>query len=75
MPQGLGRNLYASLSVGENLDFFGRLFGLSNPTRTRRIDELLQATGLAEFHDRPAGHLSGGMKQKLGLHSSTILTC
>jgi ribosome-dependent ATPase len=67
MPQGLGRNLYASLSVAENLDFFARLFGHGRRERTRRIAELTQATGLAPFVDRPVGKLSGGMKQKLGL--------
>jgi ribosome-dependent ATPase len=72
MPQGLGRNLYASLSVAENLDFFGRLFGLTRTARARRIGELLEATGLAEFSGRPAGQLSGGMKQKLGLCCALI---
>ncbi len=72
MPQGLGRNLYASLSVTENLDFFGRLFGLARTARARRIAELLQATGLAAFPDRPVGQLSGGMKQKLGLCCALI---
>jgi len=72
MPQGLGRNLYASLSVAENLDFFGRLFGLARAARARRISELLEATGLAEFPDRPVGQLSGGMKQKLGLCCALI---
>jgi len=72
MPQGLGRNLYASLSVAENLDFFGRLFGLASTARARRIGELLHATGLAEFPDRPVGQLSGGMKQKLGLCCALI---
>jgi ribosome-dependent ATPase len=67
MPQGLGRNLYATLSVGENIDFFARLFGHGPAERTRRIAELTRATGLAAFVDRPAGKLSGGMKQKLGL--------
>ncbi|MCB1617606.1 MAG: ABC transporter ATP-binding protein, partial [Pseudomonadales bacterium] len=67
MPQGLGRNLYATLSVFENIDFFGRLFGHGDGERRRRIDELLISTGLAPFRDRPAGKLSGGMKQKLGL--------
>ncbi len=67
MPQGLGRNLYATLSVTENIDFFGRLFGLHAQERATRIQRLLDATGLAPFHDRPAGKLSGGMKQKLGL--------
>jgi ribosome-dependent ATPase len=67
MPQGLGRNLYAPLSVFENLDFFGRLFDQPGAERRRRIDELLASTGLGPFRDRLAGKLSGGMKQKLGL--------
>jgi ribosome-dependent ATPase len=72
MPQGLGKNLYFELSVFENIDFFARLFGLSGPERRSRIDLLLQATGLGPFPDRPAGKLSGGMKQKVGLCSSLI---
>jgi len=72
MPQGLGRNLYATLSVHENVDFFGRLFGHAQAERERRIAELLHATGLAPFRDRPAGKLSGGMKQKLGLCCALI---
>jgi ribosome-dependent ATPase len=72
MPQGLGRNLYPSLSVRENLDFFGRLFGLDRATRAERIAELTSATGLGPFTERPAMHLSGGMKQKLGLCCALI---
>ena len=67
MPQGLGRNLYPSLSVAENLDFFGRQRGFTPASRRRREHELLLATGLAGFAGRPAGQLSGGMKQKLAL--------
>jgi ribosome-dependent ATPase len=72
MPQGLGRNLYATLSVRENLDFFGRLFGQDRQTRSARIAELTEATGLAEFVERPVMQLSGGMKQKLGLCCALI---
>jgi len=72
MPQGLGKNLYLELSVFENIDFFARLFGLSAAERRSRIDLLLKATGLDPFPDRPAGKLSGGMKQKVGLCSSLI---
>lgn len=72
MPQGLGRNLYPTLSVRENLDFFGRLFAQSEAERAERIHALLEATGLAPFPDRPAGKLSGGMKQKLSLCSALI---
>ncbi len=72
MPQGLGKNLYPTLSVMENADFFGRLFGHDRAERERRIGTLLAATGLAPFADRPAGKLSGGMKQKLGLCCALI---
>ncbi|HEY9189285.1 MAG TPA: ATP-binding cassette domain-containing protein, partial [Sulfurovum sp.] len=72
MPQGLGKNLYMSLSVEENVHFFGRLFGQGKAERQARIDELLESTGLAPFRDRPAGKLSGGMKQKLGLCCALI---
>lgn len=72
MPQGLGRNLYPTLSVFENVDFFGRLFGHSEEEREWRIQELLTSTGLAPFPNRPAGKLSGGMKQKLGLCCALI---
>ena len=72
MPQGLGKNLYPTLSVFENVDFFARLFGHGREERERRIAELLEATALAPFADRPAGKLSGGMKQKLGLCCALI---
>ncbi len=72
MPQGLGRNLYPTLTVFENLDFFGRLFAQPEAERRARIADLLQATGLDPFPDRPAGKLSGGMKQKLSLCSALI---
>ncbi len=72
MPQGLGRNLYPTLSVVENIDFFGRLFGQPSAERNARIDRLLRATGLDAFSNRLAGRLSGGMKQKLALCCSLI---
>jgi ribosome-dependent ATPase len=72
MPQGLGKNLYMTLSVFENVEFFGRLFGQDRKEREARIVELLESTGLTPFRDRPAGKLSGGMKQKLGLCCALI---
>ena len=72
MPQGLGKNLYPTLSIFENVDFFGRLFGQSRPEREERITDLLASTALSPFRERPAGKLSGGMKQKLGLCCSLI---
>ena len=78
MPQGLGRNLYPTLSVYENIDFHARLFGLPAGERRARIRRLLDATGLAPFPDRATGKLSGGMKQKASLccalvHSPDLL--
>jgi ribosome-dependent ATPase len=72
MPQGLGRNLYPTLSVFDNIDFFGRLFGQGAAERRTRIDDLLKATGLDPFGDRPCGKLSGGMKQKVSLCCSLM---
>src|SRR3974377_1249439 len=72
MPQGLGRNLYPTLSVFDNIDFFGRLFGQGATERRGRIDELLKSTGLDPFGDRPCGKLSGGMKQKVSLCCSLM---
>ena len=78
MPQGLGRNLYPTLTVAENIDFHARMFGLNAKQRQERIRRLTEATGLLPFIDRAAGKLSGGMKQKASLccalvHSPDLL--
>lgn len=78
MPQGLGHNLYPTLSIYENIEFHARLFGLKKAERLQRIRRLLDATSLTPFADRAAGKLSGGMKQKLSLccalvHSPDLL--
>ena len=72
MPQGLGRNLYPTLTVLENIDFAARLYSLPEKARRATIDRLLKATGLFAFQNRPAGKLSGGMKQKLSLCCALI---
>jgi len=72
MPQGLGRNLYPTLSVAANLGFFARLYGLAPADAERRIATLALATGLSPFLKRPAGKLSGGMKQKLALACALV---
>ena len=72
MPQGLGGNLYHTLTVDENIAFFADLFGLSRQDREAQARRLLDATGLTGFRNRPAGKLSGGMKQKLGLCCALI---
>ena len=63
MPQGLGKNLYATLSVVENLDFFGRLFGQPRAERGQRIDELLR-------RDRPGGVSRPAGRQALRRHAA-----
>ena len=72
MPQGLGKNLYLELSVRDNVDFMAQLFGLSKEERPIRVKQLLRATGLGPFPERPAGKLSGGMKQKVGLCGALV---
>jgi len=72
MPQGLGGNLYHTLTVDENIGFFADIFGLTGDGRKQQIHRLLEATGLLPFRERPAGKLSGGMKQKLGLCCALI---
>src|SRR6185369_6505279 len=72
MPQGLGKNLYLELSVYDNVDFMAQLFGLSRAERPARVRQLLESTGLGPFADRPAGKLSGGMKQKVGLCGALV---
>ncbi|MEW9899103.1 ATP-binding cassette domain-containing protein [Chitinivorax sp. PXF-14] len=72
MPQGLGQNLYADLSVEENIDFFARLRLVPEAELGPRKDKLLKMTRLDKFRDRAMKNLSGGMKQKLGLVCTLI---
>ncbi len=72
MPQRFG--LYEDLSVQENLDLYADLQGVEAQKRQQRYAELMHMTGLAPFHNRLAGRLSGGMKQKLGLACSLVGT-
>src|SRR5262249_18377307 len=72
MPQGLGKNLYLELSVRDNVDFMARLFGLSSAARPAKTKEPPDAPGLGPSPDRPAGKLSGGMKQKVGLCGALV---
>ncbi|WP_456397222.1 ATP-binding cassette domain-containing protein [Desulfurobacterium sp.] len=74
MPQGLGLNLYHTLSVEENIDFFADLHNIPEDVRERRKELLLKTTGLFPFRKREAGKLSGGMMQKLGICCSLIHT-
>jgi ABC-2 type transport system ATP-binding protein len=67
MPQGLGLNLYDSLTVDENIAFFRDLRQVPPAQFRENRERLLQMTRLAAFVDRPAGTLSGGMRQKLAL--------
>jgi len=70
MPQRFG--LYEDLSVQENLDLYADLHGVPRQARRERFARMLQMTDLARFTARPAGKLSGGMKQKLGLACTLV---
>ena len=72
LPQGLGLNLYPELSVEENIDFFARLRLVTEQDLAERKARLLAITRLDKFRDRAMKHLSGGMKQKLGLICTLI---
>ncbi len=70
MPQRFG--LYEDLTVQENLDLYADLQGVTRDQRVERYRELMRMTALAGFTGRLAGHLSGGMKQKLGLACTLV---
>lgn len=72
MPQGLGSNLYDSLTVDENIEFFRDLHRLPSQVYESNRAELLAVTRLERFLDRRAAHLSGGMRQKLALICTLI---
>jgi ABC-2 type transport system ATP-binding protein len=72
MPQGLGLNLYDSLTVAENVEFFRDLRRVPRARYEDSRERLLRMTRLAPFLDRPAGKLSGGMRQKLALICTLI---
>ncbi len=65
-------SLYEDLTVLENIRFFAEVRGLSSTEWLPRSLEILEFVGLANFKDRRAGQLSGGMKQKLGLASALV---
>src|SRR5262245_49032231 len=70
MPQKFG--LYEDLSVQENLDLYADMHGVTAAGRRQRYPRLMAMTNLGPFTDRLAGHLSGGMKQKLGLACTLV---
>jgi ABC-2 type transport system ATP-binding protein len=70
MPQRFG--LYEDLSVQENLDLYADLHGVGKAERRERYARLMTMTDLGRFTARPAGKLSGGMKQKLGLACTLV---
>lgn len=70
MPQRFG--LYEDLSVQENLELYADLHGVAQDVRRERFGRMLEMTDLKRFTARPAGKLSGGMKQKLGLACTLV---
>jgi len=72
MPQRFG--LYDDLTVAENIAFYADLYRVPPALRQQRLPELLGFSNLAPFQNRLAAHLSGGMRQKLGLVCALIHT-
>jgi ABC-2 type transport system ATP-binding protein len=72
MSQRFG--LYPDLTVLENIHFYADIYGLPHKGRDEKTDRLLAFSNLTAFKRRPAGNLSGGMKQKLGLVCALIHT-
>lgn len=72
LPQQLG--LYTELSIWDNLTIFASIKNVPVKVRESRFKELLMMTGLTGFEDRAAGHLSGGMRQKLSLACALVGT-
>lgn len=65
-------SLYGDLTVEENLEFYGRAYGLPRPRRTHRIDELVDFSDLEPFRRQLAASLSGGWKQRLALAAALL---
>ncbi|MEA3266485.1 MAG: ABC transporter ATP-binding protein [Candidatus Fermentibacteria bacterium] len=72
MSQKFG--LYQDLTVEENMEFYADMYGVKRSELKASMDKLLEWSSLAPFRERPAGKLSGGMKQKLGLACALIHT-
>jgi ABC-2 type transport system ATP-binding protein len=70
VPQDVA--LYDELNAVENLKFWGGLYGLKGPLLKRRIDELLEATGLAERAKERVSRYSGGMKRRLNMAAGMV---
>ena len=70
MPQRFG--LYEDLTVHENMNLYADLHGVGKDVRNERFARLLEMTDLSRFTSRPAGKLSGGMKQKLALACTLV---
>ena len=70
LPENVG--LYEDMSAYKNLDFYGKIYKLTETQRRERIERFLRMLGLWEKQDQPAGSFSKGMKQKLAIARALI---
>ncbi|UZQ49518.1 ATP-binding cassette domain-containing protein [Clostridium kluyveri] len=64
--------LYDRLSAKENIEYFGRLYGMTQEKINKKVEELIKDLGMEEYIDRKAGKFSRGMKQKVSIARSII---
>jgi ABC-2 type transport system ATP-binding protein len=70
VPQELA--LYPTLSGRDNLDYFGRIYGLRGRELRRRVDEVLETVGLTERAKTAVKTYSGGMKRRLNIAAGLL---
>jgi ABC-2 type transport system ATP-binding protein len=70
VPQEIA--LYEDLSARENLDFWGRMYGLDGAVLRQRVDEVLQVIGLTDRQGERVGKYSGGMKRRVNIGAALL---
>ncbi|MEP7356637.1 MAG: ABC transporter ATP-binding protein [Anaerolineales bacterium] len=70
VPQDIA--LYSDLSARENLEFWGKMYGLRGSRLKQRVDEILEVIGLADRQKDRLGKFSGGMKRRVNIGAALL---